>query len=117
MPYKNISDSLAATRRYYARNAEALRKQQFEKRLKQRKLVLEHYSGGEVKCRCCGENTYEFLAIDHINGGGTQHRKSLANAPVVRFLIKNNFPEGYQVLCHNCNHAKHFYGQCPHISE
>lgn len=27
---------------------------------------------------------------------------------------KNNYPKGFQVLCHNCNLAKGFYGKCPH---
>lgn len=114
MPYKNKADQLASVRRYYSRNVEKMRQQQLEKRQKQRLLVLQHYSNGTMECNCCKENTYEFLSIDHINGGGTQHRKSLLNAPIVRYLIANNFPKGYQVLCHNCNYAKHFYGQCPH---
>jgi hypothetical protein len=35
----------------------------------------------------------------------------------VRFyswLRRNNYPEGYQVLCFNCNIAKGLYGVCPH---
>ena len=28
--------------------------------------------------------------------------------------IKNNFPKGFQILCHNCNIAKGHYGKCPH---
>src|SRR5205807_5288509 len=34
--------------------------------------AIEHY--GKV-CACCGESTYEFLCIDHINGGGNRQRK------------------------------------------
>lgn len=30
------------------------------------------------------------------------------------WVINNNFPSGHQVLCHNCNLAKGFYGECPH---
>jgi hypothetical protein len=32
-------------------------------------------------------------------------------------VIQNNFPEGFQILCHNCNFAKGFprnNGKCPH---
>ena len=32
-------------------------------------------------------------------------------------LKRKGFPEGYQTLCHNCNLAKGFYGQCPHEQE
>ncbi len=76
-----------------------------------RYLVLEHYG---ARCQCCGETQYEFLAIDHINGGGLAHRRSIPGQSVYRWLRKNNFPEGFQVLCHNCNMAKAFYGKCPH---
>jgi hypothetical protein len=33
---------------------------------------------------------------------------------VLRDLKRRGFPPGHQVLCHNCNMAKQFYGQCPH---
>ena len=71
-------------------------------------------------CVCCGESYYEFLAVDHIEGGGNSHRKSLSKTNSVHYgdlynwLIKNNFPKGFQILCHNCNLAKGFYGSCPH---
>jgi len=79
-----------------------------------RQEVLDHYGN---KCVCCGETTPEFLAIDHINGGGNKHRKEVGGSgPVMyRWLKKNNYPEGFQILCHNCNMAKGFYGACPHL--
>jgi len=81
-----------------------------------RKLVLEHYGG---KCACCGETYYEFLAMDHIEGGGSIHHKELRKLgiSICNWLKKNNFPEGFRVLCHNCNSAKGFYGYCPHEKE
>jgi hypothetical protein len=68
------------------------------------------------KCACCGEVTTEFLGIDHIDGGGVQHRKELAlqGTHLYLWLKKEGYPEGFQVLCHNCNLAKGFYGVCPH---
>ena len=81
--------------------------------LKIRKQVIEHYGG---KCACCGETTLEFLGIDHKRGGGNKHRKAL-NLYGYNFylwIIRNNYPKSLQVLCHNCNLAKGFYGVCPH---
>lgn len=75
--------------------------------------VLSYYGNGKVECACCGEQTYEFLAIDHINGGGTKERK-IAYGNICQFLWNKQLPEGYQVLCHNCNMAKGLYGECPH---
>ena len=88
---------------------EALR----NKWVKDRLLVLSHYSNGNPKCACCGEDKYQFLAIDHIDGNGNKHRKK-AGTKMARWLRANNYPKGFQVLCHNCNMAKGFYGQCPH---
>ena len=70
-------------------------------------------------CACCGEDRYEFLAIDHINGGGTKHRKELSGGnrgghPMYQWLADNNYPNGFRVLCHNCNVALGMYGFCPH---
>lgn len=83
-------------------------------RQNQRMIVLMAYSGNTPKCKCCNEKTYEFLCIDHINGNGNAHRKEVGLGHVYQWLISNKFPSGFQVLCHNCNMAKGFYGKCPH---
>lgn len=75
-----------------------------------RREAIEHYGG---KCECCGEATYEFLAIDHINGGGGKHREKIGGK-IHRWLAKKNYPSGFRVLCHNCNMALGLYGYCPH---
>lgn len=65
----------------------------------------------------CGENTYEFLAIDHVNGGGNQMRKNKVHPDGYQFLkwlIEKGFPSDFQLLCHNCNMAKGILGYCPH---
>ena len=83
---------------------------------KHRMLALQHYSNGKVECACCGEETLEFLALDHVNGGGGKHRRELGRGGAIftRWLRTNKYPSGYQVLCHNCNAAKGYYGICPH---
>src|SRR6266850_6520947 len=66
-----------------------------------RTLVLQHYGGA---CACCGETAFEFLCIDHVNGGGSQHRKSIGfGYNFYKWLIDQGFPGGFRVLCHNCN--------------
>ena len=78
-----------------------------------RRTVIEHYGG---VCACCKESKLEFLVIDHIAGGGSQHRKEsgLFGDRFYRFLIRNGFPVGYRVLCQNCNASLGHYGYCPH---
>jgi hypothetical protein len=79
-------------------------------KIRNRQAVLDHY--GRV-CACCGEKNEMFLVIDHVNGGGNQHRKEVGN--VNAWLIKNNFPAGFQVLCMNCNLGRELNnGTCPH---
>jgi len=74
-----------------------------------RKRALQAYGS---KCKCCGETTIEFLAFDHVLGGGNEHRKITRNTAA--WVIQNNFPDNIQILCHNCNMAKGIYGLCPH---
>ena len=85
---------------------------------KVRTQVLLHYSNGNPRCMCpdCSVTEERFLAIDHKNGGGVEHRKELGfgGQRFWLWLIKNNFPPGYRVLCHNCNFSYGLYGDCPH---
>jgi hypothetical protein len=76
-----------------------------------RREVLEHYSP-DLVCSICGEGHYEFLCLDHINGGGAEHRRSRGDFYWVSFK-REGWPSGFRVLCYNCN-LKHgcrdFYG-------
>lgn len=81
-------------------------------RVRRRIEVIEAYGG---KCKCCGEDRFEFLSIDHIENNGNEMRKKHGDGVAyMSFLRKNKFPSGHQVLCHNCNLSKGFYGYCPH---
>lgn len=78
--------------------------------------VLVAYGG---KCVCCGEAERVFLAIDHVNNDGAAHRKTApanARGGFMEWLKRKGFPSGFQILCHNCNMAKHLLGACPHQS-
>jgi hypothetical protein len=101
-------------REYYQRNKEKMISRGKERRIRIRKQVLEHYGG---VCACCKEGRYEFLAIDHVNGGGNAMRKAKIHEkgfPFYIWIIKNNYPDGFRVLCHNCNMSIGLYGYCPH---
>lgn len=77
--------------------------------------VLTHYSNGKPKCACCSEDKLEFLSIDHINNDGGNHRKSdPSSKKIVHWLKRNKLPDGFAVLCINCNFSKGRYGYCPH---
>lgn len=75
--------------------------------------VLTQYSSKEKPvCACCDEPALEFLALDHTNGGGNKHKKEVRH--VYKWVKKNGYPDGFRVLCHNCNQALGAYGYCPH---
>jgi len=85
---------------------------------KRKVTVLTHYSNGTPECLCCGEKHIEFLTADHIEGKGNKHRREnniKGGLQFYRWVIKNNFPPGFRVLCMNCNFANsHFKDGCPH---
>jgi hypothetical protein len=112
---KHRAEIKETLRKYRIENRDRISAYQKGARTKIKKEVIEHYGG--VKCVCCGENHIEFLCIDHINGGGNEHRRRIKCGGGVSFcwwLKKNNFPEGYRVLCFNCNQALAIFGYCPH---
>lgn len=98
-------------------NPDKYRKWNKEWYKKNRMKVLKHYGGNPPKCACCGEKTYEFLNIHHINGNGRKDRDKLKIHTMETWIIKNNYPKEFGVLCCNCNFSKGHYGYCPHHKE
>jgi len=101
---------------WYARELEKNRIRMRILGLKRKAMVLEHYSAGDPVCACCGEKEFGFLTVDHVNGGGTAQRSETGGGwSFYRWLIKNDFPDGYQILCYNCNCGRAANnGICPH---
>ena len=69
----------------------------------------------------------DFLAIDHIAGIKKMdlepelvklgYSSSMLGLTLMKWIIVNNFPKGFQILCHNCNFAKGIIrnnNKCPH---
>ena len=85
------------------------------------KRKLEAFSAYGGKCSCCGEDNSIFLTIDHVNEDGFKHLnpkgKRYMGNQLYSWLRQNNYPVGFQVLCWNCNAAKHILGICPHQQE
>jgi hypothetical protein len=82
-------------------------REKYHQKLKQ--TVFSHYGRGKIQCVKCGFNDIRALSIDHINGSGTEHRntnKYSGGIKFYRWLKKNNYPDGFQVLCMNCQFIK-----------
>jgi len=117
------------SQKYYRENQEAVKlrslkyRQMYPERVRQsqqtqyrkNKLAAFNAYGGAV-CVCCGEINSKFLTIDHINGcTPAERRKQGLGSRLYHWLKKQGYPEGYQVLCFNCNLGRaRNQGICPH---
>lgn len=78
------------------------------------RLAAFKYYGNS--CKYCQQSIQIFLTIDHTNNNGAEHRRQQRSGDnqghnIYAWLRKNNYPEGFQTLCYNCNCAKHIYGE------
>ena len=93
-----MSNAKQNTQHYYERNKDKL---------------LAHY--GSI-CKCCGESNRAFLTIDHVNNDGhMERRKYPTTSTMIAHIIRQGFPDTYQILCYNCNNGKRRTGICPHV--
>lgn len=81
-----------------------------ENRQRKRMIVLRHYSPN-LTCQRCEFRDVRALTVDHIDGGGCKHRKEVTGRPhgsldFYKWIIKNNFPPMFQILCSNCQSIK-----------
>jgi hypothetical protein len=82
---------------YYAEVARCLRR-------RTKIEVFTHYGNDKFACVICGENRYDCLSIDHIDGGGTKLKREgepLGHAFYAQ-LKRLNYPKGFRTLCMNC---------------
>ncbi len=96
----------------YLRHKEERNRKTLERHKGQRQAVLELYGR---ECQCCGETNEAFLTLDHVNGGGAEHRAERSRAGVLADAVREFRPDLYQILCWNCNTGRHMNGGiCPH---
>ena len=95
-------------KRAYQKNREDRLKYSKEYHQKIKSEVLSHYG---QKCQVCGEDTFRLLCLDHVNGGGNEHVKSIGcgfGNGFYLWLKRNGYPNNppLQVLCRKCNSNK-----------
>lgn len=123
-----MKNSKEYMREYRLKNKDRLRQQTAEwkiknsarakelnknERLRLKLDVLSHYSILDTPiCSQCGFSDVRALHLDHINNDGAASRRAntgsrtIAGTTYYRWVRKNDYPEGYQVLCANCNYIK-----------
>ena len=101
----------------YGSNDRLCRKHQHQyvtsSRRKRGKAALYDRLGN--RCACCGERDPMFLQVDHVFNDGAEHRRSTSGVRrglelkhMLAYLEAN--PGHLQLLCCNCNYAKHKNG-------
>lgn len=86
-----------------------------EKKFELKIKVLTHYGNGKCTCVICGFDDLRALSIDHIDGGGGEHRRKMGYSTIYRWLVVNDYPEGYQTLCMNCQFIKRYKKEIPFL--
>jgi len=77
--------------------------------LKTKIEVMSVYCGGKPRCQCrgCKVTFIGFLQMDHVMGGGINHKHEkgyvLRGTHLFVWLKRHKYPKGFQVLCANCN--------------
>lgn len=74
------------------------------RRRETKRAVVEYYGGS---CACCANTHLSHLTIDHVEGVAPLEHRSPG---FYRWLQKEGYPGGFQVLCFNCNAAKYIEG-------
>ncbi|KKQ94900.1 MAG: hypothetical protein UT21_C0011G0008 [Candidatus Woesebacteria bacterium GW2011_GWA1_39_11b] len=93
-------------------NKDSTRKAGRKEREKLKFDILNHYSNGKLCCANCSFNDSRALQVDHIENNGAEERRKLfgnrlfAGTTFYRWVRRNNYPEGYAILCANCNIIK-----------
>jgi hypothetical protein len=118
--YRHRKKRINSVKEYRKTHPEVSKKSNKKYIQKLRLEVLIHYGGNPPKCACCGERENRFLTLDHINNNGAEERRKISRVSAIfyLYLIRNNYPEGYRILCYNCNlgRAKN-NGICPHAQK
>jgi hypothetical protein len=108
MAYKNIEEKRAYDKAYREKNRQNLRDKSKIYRRELKRKVLERYG---LNCQSCGFEDIRALQIDHIHNNGAEERKALGGQQIsgwrfYQYLDSQNYPDGYQTLCANCNMIK-----------
>lgn len=107
--YVENKERICAYRRaYYQENKNKINAWHNNRNALLKTKILSYYSIANYPvCAHCGITDIDLLTIDHINNDGKQHREVVGEGShLYNWLRRNDYPDGFQVLCFNCNRKK-----------
>ena len=108
--HKNLERNRAYGRDYHFKNSVAI---STRNKLRIKNERSEIYRLEDDKCKCCGETDPIYFQIDHVNNDGCVSRRTKKGARKSKRVTLETYlanPKNYQLLCANCNTAKHLNG-------
>lgn len=91
-------------------NHNCSRARKCSKETEELKIKAYKIISNELKCTMCGNSELNHLTIDHINGGGKEHRKKYSTGrdfyqAIIKGKLSKEELENLRILCwnHNCS--------------
>lgn len=72
----------------------------YRRRAALRRDIITGYGG---MCSGCQLDDLDVLDVDHVQGGGRLERRQISHYQLWSRLRREHFPNGYRLLCRNCN--------------
>jgi hypothetical protein len=113
-------DTYNAYAKKYRENSKYYKSDEWKQKINQRQgirrqivrdTLIQAYGG---RCLKCQEQNRLFLEFDHINDDGYKDRRKGRSSDIVLYHVYQHYrktgvvDDKFQLLCCNCNHAKHF---------
>lgn len=90
-------------RQYALLHPDRIQKYTKQYNTKLRSEIIEYYSNGFFRCAICEDNHIEFLEIVKTGPSDNYDCSNFSQFNKMQWLKNNNFPDGYIILCSNCN--------------
>jgi hypothetical protein len=82
-----------------------------------RKLKDAAYAAyGGYQCACCPETIEAFLSLDHVNNDGAEDRRKNDRRKLYKWLEREGYQPGFQVLCMNATLGRRATAECARIA-
>jgi hypothetical protein len=86
----------------YRQNRRTIQMRAAARAMAQKIMVLTRYSKNRQLCCAwngCQITDVDMLTLDHVKNDGAKHRAQIGRGHTYQWVIRHNFPKGFQTLC------------------